>query len=224
MTSPAAAIAPVADTKTLLIDAGERLIALRGLDGVTIKEITRAAGQRNESALQYHFGGLNGLMEAIVQRRTRAIDGLRNAHIDRLEAAGALNDARALAGCVVYPMIDLIRAADGESHYVRFVHNAMARRDSETLVSIWRENNRGMRRVYRAMRDLLSGLPPKVAALRYEFAVSGATAGMAYVEARFDGAATGADEASFRLECENLIDMVAAGIKAPASPEALRFA
>jgi AcrR family transcriptional regulator len=38
-----------------LISAAERLYAERGVDAVSMREITREAGQKNSSAFQYHF-------------------------------------------------------------------------------------------------------------------------------------------------------------------------
>ena len=42
-------------TQTALMDAAETLIANNGAHRVTIKDIVREAGQKNESVLQYHF-------------------------------------------------------------------------------------------------------------------------------------------------------------------------
>ena len=41
--------------------AAEKLIGERGMANVSIRDIVSAAGQKNESALQYHFKNLNGL-------------------------------------------------------------------------------------------------------------------------------------------------------------------
>ena len=49
------------------------LFAERGLDAVSLSEINRAAGQRNASALQYHFGGREGLLRAILAPYASAI-------------------------------------------------------------------------------------------------------------------------------------------------------
>jgi AcrR family transcriptional regulator len=42
-----------ADTRGELIAAAEHLFAARGIDGPSLRELTRAAGQRNTGALQY---------------------------------------------------------------------------------------------------------------------------------------------------------------------------
>ncbi len=65
-------------TKERLLREAERLFARRGLYQVTVREITEAAEQRNVSALSYHFGSREGLLDAILvaprrpdRRRTR---------------------------------------------------------------------------------------------------------------------------------------------------------
>ena len=47
-----------------MIDAGERLAAERGIAAMSLREVQAAAGQRNKSAAQYHFGSRTGLIEA----------------------------------------------------------------------------------------------------------------------------------------------------------------
>jgi AcrR family transcriptional regulator len=42
------------------------LFAERGIDGVTITDITVSAGQSNRSAVNYHFGGKDGLIKALL--------------------------------------------------------------------------------------------------------------------------------------------------------------
>ena len=58
----AAAKASKATTKTRLIRAAERLFAENGLGAVSVRDITRAAGAKNESALHYHFGSKEALI------------------------------------------------------------------------------------------------------------------------------------------------------------------
>ena len=57
---PKAATSTTPDATTSLIAAAERLFASRGIDGVSLREINREAGQRNTTSLQYHFGDRAG--------------------------------------------------------------------------------------------------------------------------------------------------------------------
>ena len=50
-------------TRDQLLTAALSLLAERGPDGVTLREITDAAGV-NVAAVSYHFGSLKGLCEA----------------------------------------------------------------------------------------------------------------------------------------------------------------
>ena len=56
-------------TRKALMDAAESLIAEHDSYAVPLREIVKRAGQKNESALQYHFGNLQGLVSAINERR-----------------------------------------------------------------------------------------------------------------------------------------------------------
>jgi AcrR family transcriptional regulator len=62
-----------------LVDAAERLFAEHGIAGVSLREVGAAAGQRNNSAAQYHFGDKDGLVAAIFERRMTPIDRRRRA-------------------------------------------------------------------------------------------------------------------------------------------------
>ena len=86
-----------------LIAAGEALLAERGVSGVSLREIARAAQQRNASALQYHFGGRAGLVEAILAKHTPDIEARLGALLDLYESrgGGGLHD---LAEALVRPL------------------------------------------------------------------------------------------------------------------------
>ena len=58
-------------TRERLINTAERLYALHGLDGVSLDRIRREAGEKNASALQYHFGSKADLGYAVVEEMIR---------------------------------------------------------------------------------------------------------------------------------------------------------
>ena len=53
-------------TRDSLVDSGRELFAREGVYSVPLSRVVSHAGQRNESALHYHFGGRQGLLNAII--------------------------------------------------------------------------------------------------------------------------------------------------------------
>ncbi|MGY2061723.1 TetR family transcriptional regulator, partial [Nocardia gipuzkoensis] len=98
-----------------LIVAAERLIAERGA-AVPLRDIAAAAGQRNNSAIQYHFGSRDGLIAAVVELRMATLE------VRRLEllAQRSGDGVRELLAALVLPMFEL-SARHGIGHYARFL-------------------------------------------------------------------------------------------------------
>jgi AcrR family transcriptional regulator len=110
--------API-DTRERILDAAERLYAEKGLDGVSLREIGDAAGQRNTGAVHYHFGGRDGLVEALFERRFAAIDARRSVLLAELDATGRGEELAALVRVLVEPFTEGMDGAGG--YWVRFV-------------------------------------------------------------------------------------------------------
>ena len=66
-------------TRERMVDAATKLFARRGIHSVTTRELNEAAGQRNASALHYHFGSREGLLREILARHQSRIDAARGA-------------------------------------------------------------------------------------------------------------------------------------------------
>lgn len=103
-----------------LIEAAERLIGEHGVHGVSLREISRAAGQRNNYAVQYHFGDFAGLMQAIRQRRMPEVERRRAELLSVAHKEGRLRNTRTLTELLHLPVIQH-RSANGERHFARFV-------------------------------------------------------------------------------------------------------
>jgi AcrR family transcriptional regulator len=81
----AGAAAPRLSTKARLIGTGERLFGLYGFDGISLREIAAASGQRNCNAVQYHFKSKAGFIRAILEDRLTRIDILRGEALAELQ-------------------------------------------------------------------------------------------------------------------------------------------
>lgn len=101
-------------TRQRLMSAGERLIGVKGIDGVSLEEIARAAGQANKYAVQYHFGSREGLVQQILDTRMAAIEARRAAILPDTD----LSDVAAIVAAFITPLAEL--AADGAA-FPRFL-------------------------------------------------------------------------------------------------------
>lgn len=100
------------DAPSELITAAERLFAERGIDGVSLREITREANQRNTTALQYHFGDRDGLVRALVVKHMETVAVRRAAMLDLVAGRSDLT-LRDGATMLVQPLISKLTSDDG---------------------------------------------------------------------------------------------------------------
>lgn len=109
-------------TKLRLKAAAQRLFATRGIDGVSVQQIVAAAGQRNNASLNYHFGGKEGLVKALVVDGARLVDHNRQARLDALEAGGGPGTLREVVEALALPVLEIV-APDGtrDLTYLRFI-------------------------------------------------------------------------------------------------------
>jgi AcrR family transcriptional regulator len=105
-------IAP--STKEQIVLVAERLFAERGLDGVSLRQIGAAAGNGNNSAVQYHFGTKDRLVQAIFEYR---LPRLRERG-DFLIAERHPNDLRSSVECAARPLLEQSELED--SFYMSF--------------------------------------------------------------------------------------------------------
>lgn len=103
--------------KQALFRAGEELFAREGIHRTRINELTERAGQRNQSALHYHFGSREGLLDAIVERHVSAVDGAR---AELLESVGSKPSLRTLVAVIITPLAGELSSASGRD-YLRIV-------------------------------------------------------------------------------------------------------
>lgn len=103
---------PGGDARTQILRAAGRLLAEKGLEGVSLREITRSAGQKNTTALQYHFGDREGLLRAHMDLHVPRVSVRRHVLLDHLTARGNVT-LREAAGILVTPLVAELKDEDG---------------------------------------------------------------------------------------------------------------
>lgn len=150
---------PIAPSpKQQLVLTAERLYALHGLDGVPLRHIGVAAGMANKSAVQYHFGTKENLIQAILVNR---INGLTRRR-ELLEARLSGGDVRQIVEAHQLPLIEL--AEDRDCYYLPFFEQLM--RANHPLDNLSDEHRQSKRSYYERLRQLLEHIPQPIRDIR----------------------------------------------------------
>lgn len=204
-------------TRTRLMEAAERLFGERGLHAVTLKEINTAAGQRNESALHYHFGSKQRLVEAILDARVGAIDKRRAERIEALLEAGDADDLHAVLRATFEPLTSLLDTEEGV-RFVRFAAQVLNDPDFDLPTVALRSGFEGISRANTLIIAALGDLPPEIAVQRQRLMIEMALTSLAIWTRRPDATTNAAARAFF---VASLFDAIAGALTAPVSKETL---
>ena len=145
-------------TRQSLMRAAERLFAEKGANNVTIREIVETAGQKNESALQYHFKNLEGLIAATHRYRDAQIVAVRSRCLDELDNQSTQPQLRDVAMAMVHPTFELAGQHADFRRYIRGFSLSLATSDVSPMISV----RRGSREEDERLGDLLRAALPQL--------------------------------------------------------------
>jgi AcrR family transcriptional regulator len=111
-------MADTLSTRDRLLDAAARLFAERGIDNVSIAEIVRAAGQRNASAIHYHFGNRDEVLRELLARHVPTI-AERRLELLAIARSRPANDVRSAAEAIVRPITEFAQRGWRERAYLQ---------------------------------------------------------------------------------------------------------
>jgi AcrR family transcriptional regulator len=199
-------------TQEQIVLAAERLFAQHGIDGVSLRQIGVAAGTTNHSAVQYHFGSKDTLVEAIFGYRWPRLQERRTLLI----AERRPRDLRGWVECLLLAILE-----QGElpgSRYLSFVAMLHQHGRRDIMLSLPEEHQQSTRAFHERLAGYLAHLPAPLRAHRIgqalAFAVrAGADREMAHAE--------GLPMLDFAVEVTDLIDGVTGFLQAPVSPQTL---
>lgn len=201
-------------TRARIIRAAEELFAARGLNGVSLREINRAAGQSNTGAVQYHFGDRDGLVRAVIDKHRRDSEPRRHALLDQYEAAG-VDDLRALTAALVLPAAAKLSDPDGGREYLQIASEYYSRPASIDELIPERDPNASMER----WNQLLDRIAPVAA----ESALRSRLPAIRFTFVELSRRAAGPPRRDDPLFVSHLVDMVTAVLAAEPSVQTTRL-
>lgn len=138
-------------TRERILDTAELLFARNGIQGTATRQIVEASGQRNASAVTYHFGSRESLLLEVLARRGAGVDERRGRMRAGLQQVPGTAD---LVRCLVEPYVALLADPGGRS-YLRVVAQLRGR------FAAWRvESDVATTRNLAAILDELEQRPP----------------------------------------------------------------
>jgi AcrR family transcriptional regulator len=199
-------------TKEQIVLAAERLFAARGYDGVSLRQIGAAAGNANHSAVQYHFGSKDQLVEAIFDYR------LPNLHASRLllVAQRRPDDLRSWVECYVLPILE--QGEQEGSHYLSFVAMLQQSAEAHLFERIPAEFRASTERFRDQMAVLLAAIPEPLRSHRLTQALAFSVHAAADRER---SQASGAPVLPFAVHVADVLDGLVGFLEAPVSTAAL---
>jgi AcrR family transcriptional regulator len=203
-------IAP--STKEVIVLVAERLFAQHGIHGVSLRQIGTAAGTSNNSAVQYHFGSKDGLIEAIFGYRVPSIHQRRALLI----AERRPRDLRGWVECHVLTTME-----QGElpgSHYLGFLSVLVQHEGSRVLRRLPEDAQREALELRDQLAEQLPHLPHPLRVHRIGQATLFAIRAAADRERAH---AEGLPLLDFAVEATDLVDGVTGFLQAPASEATL---
>lgn len=160
------------DTRERLMNAAERLWAEEGLGAVSLNRIRKEAGEKNASAINYHFGSEQALLLAVLRRHWDAIIQERRERLAAIDFSDRQKALRGLAEAMVLPFAATLSTPERPSCYVQLMaqwHRNPAWREAKALKG-WNDN--AVREAERVAVAILDDLPAWIVVERMRFLIS----------------------------------------------------
>lgn len=198
-------------TRELILLTAERLFAERGIEAVPLRDIGLEADQRNNFAVQYHFGDRENLVQAIAEYRARSLMEVNTRLIADLVASGQAPTVNDFVRAFVTALsVNL----DENSHFLPFISRYVIERGGYAgLEHTVPTGSVAMLRTI--LMRLLPGHPETLIDERWEILFTSAV----HTLARYQVAlSTNSLSAPIGYLIEDLVQTLTAGLEAPPLP------
>jgi AcrR family transcriptional regulator len=203
-----------------ILDAAERVFALHGFEGASMRQIATEAGVA-QALLHYHFGTKEKLFQAMFARRSDAVNMERAARLESLFGADgqghpSLED---LIEALFRPTVEIGHQGQGGNMFSRILAVTANADDERSRALIGAHYDAIAQRFIQAFRRVIPGLQPADAVWSYMFAIGVGMTMMAATgraERLSDGVC---DDRDVDAIMARIVPFISGGIKALAADE-----
>lgn len=148
-----------------ILDSAELLIGKHGYEGISLRQISVAAGSANHSAVHYYFKNKDGLIKEIIRRRSISIDARRKELMEKMRQKGFEKDTRTIMEVLLRPIADEKNVSD-KCSYAAFLLALRVFND----ISHWRTISESpviTRKLYELLQESLPDIPKEIVEIRF---------------------------------------------------------
>jgi AcrR family transcriptional regulator len=209
-------------TKARLLDVAERLFADHGVDGTSLRQITKEA-ETNLAAVNYYFSSKDGLIAAVFARRLEPLSVEQSALLDAVEQGAGEQPARledVLRAIIQPAVIGEGSLHKGHEPFRRLMGRVFTEPGSQLQLLVKNQFEKVSQRFDRLLTRSLPQLSPEEVFWRRQFLV-GALHRVLLISDKPESYAAPGLHPSFEPHrmVEQLVDFAAAGFRLPPSAE-----
>lgn len=108
-------------TRLKLVLAAERLLAKRGFSNISQRQILVEAEQKNASAMSYHFGSMEGLVQAVIELRMNDVNARRLKVLDEIDAGKRPRSFQSVTYAGISPLLVELEPRPEGNFYLRLL-------------------------------------------------------------------------------------------------------
>jgi len=201
-------------TPERILQVAEKLFSERGVDGVSLREITSTSGV-NSASLHYHFGSKMAVLESIFELRAQPIADMRVALLSQIKVN---RQGRPVLEDVLYaflkPAFDSLNTEQGAAFTLLRARLSFEREEVRRQV-LDKTFNESSRQTLKALAQALPDLPAEELHWRFHFLLGSMVYTMA-MPGRIESLTEDkVDSSDGPTALEQLVKFAAAGFRAP---------
>lgn len=206
-------------TREKIKDAGQRLIAEHGVDGVSVRDIVTQAGQKNMASLYYYFRTKEELLKELIIDTSILMEGRRAEALSRLQETGKEISVKQIVDIMISGAMLDTEIGGRNVTVMRFLGAVVASHRHLFEDAISNEYNKTYQRCLDLIRQRLPHIPEEILNQRLLF-LSHCSSSL--LVARESGIAAGGRAKEYwnapRTEF-NMLDFLTAALEAPVNSE-----
>jgi len=170
-TVPSANTRTALETRDRIKRVAMRLFGSHDPDSISVREIAHAAGQKNISVLNYHFGSKETLLRELIVDVATIVDADRRHRVQEFEADGGPHSIRQVVEVLMRdPRFAFSSETDAKS-YGPFIDMMLAKKGDLLFDTIGPELGPGTRACLHHLRRMLPALPEPLLSQRLRLAL-----------------------------------------------------